>query len=178
MMKISTIEIRNNVHHGPFTFDQLVNVSELESLNNDIKQIDPVRVKGMCTVDKDELIFTFTIEGKMILPCARTLVDVPYPFSFQATEIFSTSPGLDEEDKEDGVHLLTEELLDLTPYIMENIVLQTPYLVFSDEKTLEEGEGWAFLEEEDHEKGKQNKIDPRLAKLKKLLDKDNGQNED
>src|SRR5690625_5430627 len=130
MMKISTIEIRNNVHHGPFTFDQLVNVSELESLNNDIKQIDPVRVKGMCTVDKDELIFTFTIKGKMILPCARTLVDVTYPFEIHATEIFSSSSQLTEEDEEDGVHPLIEETVDLTPYIMENIVLETPYLVF------------------------------------------------
>src|SRR5690625_7105995 len=123
MMKISTIEIRNNVHHGPFTFDQLVNVSELESLNNDIKQIDPVQVKGMCTVDKDELIFSFTIEGKMILPCARSLVDVPYSFSIDATEVFTTSPQLDREDEENDVHQLLEETLDLKPYIKENIVL-------------------------------------------------------
>jgi|SRR5699024_2144548 len=171
-MKFSTVELKNNAHNGPFTFDQHVNVSELESLNNDIRQIDPVRVKGMCTVDNEEFIFTFTIQGKMILPCARTLVDVPYLFTFEATEIFSTSPHLDEEDEEDGVHQLTEETIDLTPYIMENIVLETPYRVFSDEKAIEAGDGWSFLEEDTHEKEKENKIDPRLAKLKNLFDKE------
>jgi|SRR5690625_3825466 len=176
-MKFSTMEIRNKSFDGPFTFDQLVDVSELESLNNDIRQIDPVRVKGMCTVDKEEFIFSFMIKGKMILPCARTLVDVTFPFEIQATEIFSTSRELSEEDEEDGVHLLTEETVDLTPYIQENIVLETPYRVFSDEKVLDEGEGWSFFEEDEHEEEKDKKIDPRLKKLKQLLDNDNGKQE-
>src|SRR5699024_12194978 len=75
-MKFSTTELRNNTVDGPVVFDEMVDVSELENLNNDIRQINPVRVKGICTADKDEFIFSFSIEGKMILPCARTLVDV------------------------------------------------------------------------------------------------------
>lgn len=169
-MKFSTMEIRNNAFDGPYLFDEIVDVSELETLNNDIRQIDPVRVKGMCTIDKDEFIFSFTIKGKMILPCARTLVDVTYPFEFKATEIFSTSHDLDEKDEEDGVHPLTEETIDLTPYLKENIILETPYRVFSDEKALEEGDGWTFYEEEKLEAEKENTIDPRLAKLQNLLD--------
>lgn len=169
-MKFSTMEIRNNAFDGPFMFDEIVDVSELETLNNDIKQIDPVRVKGMCTIDKDEFIFSLSIKGKMILPCARTLVDVTYPFDFEATEIFSTSDNLDEKDEEDGVHPLTEETIDLTPYIKENIILETPYRVFSNEKALEEGEGWTFYEQEQYESEKENTIDPRLAKLQNLLD--------
>ncbi len=176
-MKFSTMEIRNNAFDGPFLFDELVDVSQLEKLNNDIRQIDPVRVKGMCTAEKEELIFTFTITGEMILPCARTLVDVTYPFEINATEVFSMSDTLDQEDEEDGIHPLTEETLDLTPYIMENIILETPFRVFSNEKALEEGEGWSFFEEDELEAEQENKIDPRLAKLQSLLDKNKGKKE-
>ncbi|MBO1003530.1 YceD family protein [Pseudogracilibacillus auburnensis] len=172
-MKFSTAEIKNKSFDGPFYFEQIVDVSELETLkNNDIKHIDPVQVKGMCTVDKDELIFSFSIIGKMILPCARTLVDVPYSFHFNVTEVFTTSEHIDEEDEENGVHQIFEETLDLKPYIKENIVLEAPYRVFSDEKGLEKGEGWAFYIEDEHQKEKQETIDPRLAKLQKLLNND------
>ncbi|MEI3606738.1 YceD family protein [Pseudogracilibacillus sp. SE30717A] len=174
-MKFSTMEIRNNAFDGPYLFDELVDVSDLVKLNNDIRQINPVRVKGMCTVEKEEFVFSFTIKGEMILPCARTLVNVSYPFEINATEIFSTASTLDQEDEEDGIHLLTEETLDLTPYIMENIILETPYRVFSDEKALEKGEGWSFYIEEDELKTEQeNKIDPRFAKLQSLLDENKG----
>ena len=171
-MKFSISEIQKNAFDGPVLFDETVDVSELESLNNDIRQIDPVQVKGMCTVDGDELIFNFAIKGKMTLPCARTLVDVIYPFDFQVTEVFTTSTIVDEDDEEDEVHQIREETLDLIPYIKENIVLETPYRVFSDEKPLEEGEGWSFHEEETFEKEQKEKIDPRFAKLQKLLDED------
>jgi|SRR5690625_4455613 len=176
-MIFSMMEIRNNTVSDPFAFDEIVDVSELETLNNDIRQIDPVHVKGICTVDKDEVIFSFTIKGKMILPCARTLVDVTYPFEIKATEIFSTSASLVEEAEKDEIHLLTEDTLDLTPYIKENIVLETPYRVFSDEEVIEEGDGWAFYEEDQHKVEKETKIDPRLAKLQKLIDKNNKQKE-
>lgn len=174
-MKFSITEIRNRAFEGPFAFDQMVDVSELASLsNNDIRQIDPVHVKGICTVEKEELIFSFTIEGKMILPCARTLVDVPHSFRIRATEVFTTAGHIDKEDIEDGVHQVFEETLDLKPYIKENIILETPYRVFSNEKGPEKGKGWAFYLEDEHQKEQENKIDPRFAKLQQLLNKDNG----
>lgn len=170
-MKFSLMEIKNNSFKGPYAFDGIVDVSDLTTLNNDIRKIDPVHVKGICTVDKDEYVFSFRVKGHMVLPCARTLVDVEYPFEFQATEIFTTSPFLSKEDEEDGVHQVDQEMLDLTPYIKENIILETPYRVFSNEKPLEAGEGWTFREEDDYNKGQEARIDPRLAKLQQLLDK-------
>lgn len=171
-MKFSITNLRNETYVGAVSFDELVDVSELESLNNDIRKIDTVRVKGICTIDKDEFVFSYSIKGEMTLPCARTLVDVPYPFDIHATEIFTTSSQVDKEDEEDGIHQILEETLDLTPYIKGNIVLGMPYRVFSDEKAIESGEGWSFSIEDDYEKKKQETIDPRLAKLQSLLDND------
>lgn len=172
MMNFSITTLRNETSFGAMTFDESVDVSELESLNNDIRKIDTVQVKGICTMDRDEFIFSFSIQGEMILPCARTLVDVHYPIEIQATEIFSTSLDIDEEDEEDGVHQITGETIDLTPYIKENIILTMPYRVFSDEKGLESGEGWALSTEDEFNKEKEETIDPRLAKLQSLLDND------
>lgn len=172
MMKFSITTLRNETSDGAMTFDDSVNVSELESLNNDIRKIDTVQVKGICTMDREEFIFSFSIQGKMTLPCARTLVDVHYPIDIQATEIFSTSLSIDEEDEEDGVHQITGETIDLTPYIKEDIILTMPYRVFSDEKGLEGGDGWSLSTEDEFDKEKEQTIDPRLAKLQSLLDND------
>lgn len=172
MMKFSITTLQNETSFGAMTFDEPVNVSELETLNNDIRKISTVQVKGICTMDKDEFIFSFSIQGDMILPCARTLVDVDYPIDIQATEIFSTSLHLDKEDEEDGVHQITGETIDLTPYIKENIILSMPYRVFSNEKALEGGDGWSLSTEDEFNEKKAETIDPRLAKLQNFLDKD------
>ena len=55
---------------------------------------------------------------------------------------------------------------------MENIILSMPYRVFSEEKAIEDGEGWSFFIEDDYEETQQDTIDPRLAKLQSLLDND------
>jgi len=176
-MKFSVMEMQQKASSEPFIFDEKVDVSELaSSYNNDIKEIDPVRVKGMATIDGNEFIFSFSIEGQMILPCARTLVDVPYELKVHATEIFTTSDFITKEDEEDEVHVIDGEMIDLTPYILEHIVLATPFRVFSDQEALDTGDGWSFRLEDEHQEEEANKIDPRLAKLGKLL-KNKDQNE-
>ncbi|MEJ8778687.1 YceD family protein [Pseudogracilibacillus sp. ICA-222130] len=169
-MIFSAIELQQKAAMEPFVFQGEVDVSSLAtSTNNDIRQIDPVFIKGMCTVDRQELIFSFSIEGKMILPCARTLVDVPYAFKFDVTEVFSTALVLEEEDEEDEVHLVTDDLIDLTPLIEEQILLKMPFRVFSEEEALDGGEGWTYYLEEERIEEEKNKIDPRLAKLQDLF---------
>src|SRR5690625_3119564 len=169
-MKLLTSKIRQEALDSPYFFKGTVDVSTLESLNNDIRKIEPVEVDGFCTVDQDEFIFSYTIQGKMILPCARTLVDVPYPFSIEATEVFTTKQTLTEEEEEEEVHPITDDTIDLTPYIMQSIVLETPYRVFAEGAKIESGDGWSFYEEDEHRKREEEKIDPRLAKLQVLLD--------
>ena len=171
-MKFSVMEMQQKASYEPFVFDEEIDVSELASSNNnDIKEINPVRVKGMCTIDGKEFIFSFSIEGQMILPCARTLVDVPYDLKVHATEIFTTDDVITAEDEEDEVHVIEGEMIDLKPYILERIVLATPYRVFSDQEVLDTGDGWSFRLEDEHEEEEAKKIDPRLAKLGQLLDK-------
>lgn len=177
-MKVSVSQIRNASHEKPFEVENTVDVSELETMNNDIRRIEPARVKAVFRAEKEEIIASLNIKGKMILPCARTLVDVPYAFDFTADEVFSTSPYLTEDDLENEIHPVEGEMIDLEELIKENILLETPYRVFSEEENPEgaapeEGEGWSFVQEDEIE---EKTIDPRLKKLESLL-KDKEENE-
>lgn len=155
-MKIPIGHIKKNAGNAPFRFDEQVDVSELETMNNDIREIGPVHVHGRADEQGNDIVFTFSIEGNMVLPCARTLVNVPYPFAIDALEIFSESP-YNDEDAENEIHPIEGEVLDLTPLIKENILLEVPYRVFSDDEEVIsqapfEGEGWEFISEDNQEK--------------------------
>ncbi|KGX88555.1 YceD family protein [Pontibacillus litoralis] len=171
-MKFPLQRLKAASDQKPFPFEGDVDVSELEQMNNDIRSIAPVHVKGKAVNHGEELQFDFTVTGTMVLPCARTLADVSHPFSFQTMEMFSLSPY--HEEGEDEIHKIHGEVLDLTPYIKENVILEVPLQVFSDdEQVLDqapmEGEGWQFISEVK----KEDKIDPRFAKLQNYLNNNN-----
>ncbi|HLR07835.1 MAG TPA: YceD family protein [Bacillota bacterium] len=176
-MKFTLGQIRKNAHRGPMKFAQEVDVSELESMNNDIRKIKPVQIDGTCYFQGEKIIFSFTMTGEMILPCARTLVDVVYPFTIKANEMFTTSSDYSDDHAEEGIHPVEGEVIDLMPYIKENILLSVPYRVFSDdpqavENMPTEGKDWKMVTPEEMEKEKSS-IDPRMKKLESLLKKNN-----
>src|SRR5699024_10675425 len=101
---------------------------------NDILKTFPVHVVGSCVLQGEEMIFSFNISGKVILPCALTLVEVPYEFDIDAVEIFTTATDMTEDDEEDEIHFVDGESLDLAPSIKERILLDIPYRVYSKNK--------------------------------------------
>lgn len=179
-MKFAVSQIQKDALQQPMTFDREVDVSEIETLENDILKAFPVHVVGSCVLQGEEMIFSFNISGKVILPCARTLVEVPYEFDIDAVEIFTTASTMTEEDEEDEVHFVEGEVINLTPLIKENILLDIPYRVYSKNEevlrnALVQGEGWELVEESDAvvDEDREQPIDPRLKKLKQFMDKNN-----
>lgn len=179
-MKFTISQIRKEALQQPFSFDREVDVSEIETLGNDIIQSFPVHVQGTCALQGEEIIFSFNISGKVILPCARTLVEVPYHFDIAAMEIFTAAMSTNSyEEDNDEVHIVEGEVIDLSPFVMENILLDIPYRVYSKneedlQNALMQGEGWEVVDESDIEvdTGEQP-IDPRLKKLQRFIDKNN-----
>ncbi|MDY0408091.1 YceD family protein [Paracerasibacillus soli] len=154
-MKFTLGQIKKSAHSKPFEFAGDVDVSELEKMNNDIRKIGFVHVKGSCILNGEQITMDFAIAGTMILPCARTLVDVEYPFTIQAKEYFTTSPYYGEDEEEQEIHPVHGEVLDLTPYIKENILLEVPFRVFSENTDASEvphsGQGWRVGPKEEKE---------------------------
>ncbi|WP_070120209.1 YceD family protein [Bacillus marinisedimentorum] len=160
--------------HKDLTFDETVELSELENEKNDIRSLSPVRVTGEGRFSGNTLTFDLRIKGKMILPDSRTLADVDYPFDMKTEEMFNLNPSpYETEEEEAEIHPVTGDVLDLTPYIRENILLEIPMQVFSDEPDKgpapQSGKDWEVVTEKENS----GKIDPRLAELGKFFDKEN-----
>lgn len=174
-MKFSIDDIRIQSVQQPFSFERTIDVNEVKEMNPDVIHISPVTINGQAVVDKDEFIFTFTMEGVVTLPCARTLVEVDVPFSYDADEVYSAKDHITAEELAEEVHPIEGYFIDLRPQIVEQIILQLPYRVFSDEEVLEDGNGWNYYSETDQSEQKElqrESIDPRLSKLKQLLNDD------
>lgn len=148
-----------------------VDLYDLVQNHPDLREITPVHVQGHADISSMKVIFHLTITGEMTLPCARTLVDVKYPFEIRTSETFLFSS--DEYETSEQTHVVQGEVIDLMPIIHELVLLEIPLQVFSDEEenkqesAPQEGKFWKLIKDEEQ----QNKIDPRLASLAKLLDK-------
>ncbi|EIT84907.1 hypothetical protein A374_12710 [Fictibacillus macauensis ZFHKF-1] len=171
-MKWSLQELKN-FYRKPLEFDEYVDVSNIRSLDPEIRRITPVHLTGHADINRQRATFYFTIQGEMTLPCANTLADVVTPFLIKTTEIFLLDPGFTVPSEEDNLHTVEGHYLDLLPCIEELILLEKPMKVVADPATKDvkappEGEGWQIVTDED----RNNRIDPRLADLAKFFDKD------
>ena len=115
-----------------------------------------------------KITFHMSIKGHLILPCSRTLVDVNYPIDVETTETFLLNGSIYEREEE--VHQVKGDVIDLMPIINEILLLEVPMQVFAKDRTEEgapqSGKDWEVI----HEQEKKDKVDPRLAGLAKFFD--------
>jgi uncharacterized protein len=154
-------------------FDEVVNLDSVKKRNPDIRSIDPVQVSGSCTIDHGKLTCRFSLDGKMVLPCSRTWVDIDYPFHIEATEQYSWDETVIEMEEE--IHPAEGDYVDLYPALEELILLEVPLQIISENaKDLKkvDGKGWSFTTTEEYAAEQKAKVDPRLAGLANFFDKD------
>lgn len=149
--------IYNNLYKIPV--NGVINISDDAISNTDIRRISPVKVSGFLYNNDEEYELNINIKGEMILPCARTLKDVKYPFDIDINEII-------DEKNEFDVKII-QNRLDIFPIIWQYILVDIPLRVLhpdAKEKPLQ-GSGWRLITEDD----KKEKIDPRLEGLSKFI---------
>ncbi|WP_223700337.1 YceD family protein [Sutcliffiella deserti] len=169
-MKWTLFEL-NQLQHKGLEIDETVDVNDITT-NSEIRSIDPVHVIGRADLSSKKVTFHLTVEGSMVLPCSRTLVDVDYPFTIKTTETFLFQPAEYESDDE-ILHMVEGDVIDLLPIIREAIILEVPMQIFSESPDKEEaapqsGKDWDVISEKDQT----TKVDPRLAGLAKFFEKD------
>ncbi|WP_100330813.1 YceD family protein [Bacillus xiapuensis] len=166
-MKWSIIQLQKLREKG-LILDELADMQSLKDRDPQIRDITPVHVTGKADISPEKVTFHLQVEGQMILPCSRTLVDVEYPFDFQMTETFLLKPSLfDESEDEESLHKVQGDVIDLAPVLEEAILLEVPMQVFSedaDQHLIQSGKGWEYHQEEQLSK-EDKKVDPRLAGL-------------
>ncbi|HJV30722.1 MAG TPA: YceD family protein [Bacillales bacterium] len=152
-----------------FPIDELIRIDEIKETDPSIREVSPIHIKGRADIDSTKITFHLRIEGHLILPCSRTLVDVNYPINVETTETFLLQDSEYSADEE--VHQLKGDCIDLLPVIREIVLLEVPMQVFCEDVNSEgaapqSGNDWEVVHEDDQTK----KIDPRLEKLAKFFD--------
>ena len=127
--------------------DELIKSSEIRKLK-DVKFIG--EITKLCDGD-------FSICGKlngvMVLPDDITLEDVNVNFSSDVEESFGIFNKNDDE-----ILKIVQNRLDITEFLWQNILVEIPLKVVSDENQslTMEGDGWRLVTEEELEKEKSN----------------------
>ena len=157
-MKIDLTKlIYSNLYRIPV--DSVFDIPKDYLKNTDMRDISPVKVTGYVSNNEEEYELNINVSGEMILPCARTLKDVKYPFSIDIIEPIG-------ENNENSLEIV-QNSIDIFPIIWQYILMDVPLSVLHpDAKDFHmEGEGWHLITEDD----KKEVIDPRLAKLKDYI---------
>jgi len=109
--------------------------------NSEIRKLKNINVIGIVSIDyEDNLILNLNINGTMVLPCAVTLNDVDYNFDTE----FEENLGKFEE-----IYKKNKNTLEISDILWENIVLEIPIRVVSDdlEPSNTSGDGWELISE-------------------------------
>ena len=128
--RFSKIEIEDNV---------IFNEEYLK--NSEIRELKNINVTGLISIDyEDNLIMNLNINGTMVLPCVVTLKDVDYEFDTE----FEENLGKFEE-----IYKNNKNTLEISDILWENIVLEIPIRVVSDEiePSNTSGDGWELISE-------------------------------
>ncbi len=155
-----------------FLIDETIRVDEIKQDDPTIREVSPMHITGRGDIDSTKVTFHLKIEGHLILPCSRTLVDVKLPINVETTETFLFQGSVYETEEE--TYQVKGDVIDVMPIIREILLLEVPMQVFcedveSEEAAPQSGKDWEVIHEEDQSK----KIDPRLAGLAKFFDENN-----
>lgn len=151
----------SKVDEKGIVIDDIVSFGEEYIKNTSIKELNNVKVNGRAYYSvTNEIVFDCDVEGSFLLLDAMDLEPVNYPFNIKISEVLS----------ENATELSKNEVktLDIMDILWQNIVLEVPisFRRDPDKKYNIEGEGWELVDEE------RKKVDPRLAPLLELLDKE------
>ncbi len=161
-MKFDLTRLKNGIEMY-IPIDLTYTFTKEELAGTDILSLDDVKIIGEITQNSfDEIELSVQVEGDIILPCSVTLKPVKVPLHI---EIEENIVNFMEETQENSI--ICENTLDIFPIIWENILMEIPMKVVSDDisdRTLS-GNGWKVISELKKDEG----TNPELEKLKDLL---------
>ena len=156
-MNIDLVRLKNGI-------DEKLSVDSSYLENSEIDELKNVNVEGYITKNSiNDYMININIKGTMVLKCAITLKPVDYDFDIK---IDDNLDKIYEEITQNDIKL--ENTIDIFPIIWENILMEIPMKVVSEEaKDIElKGDGWRLITE------KKADINPAFEKLNELLDKE------
>jgi uncharacterized protein len=109
------------------------------------------------------------VQGQLSLPvklvCSRCLTTFEETLWMQFHEVFTQKPELMPEDEPEDIHLVSEDKIELTPYVEETVSLALPYIPLCTKACKGLCPECGQNRNEQPCACKQEKLDPRLAGL-------------
>ena len=150
----------------PMSYEGKITIPKTYYEKTEILELPEVEVSFSITKDlnQDDL-FHLKAKGILYLQDAKSLEKVSYPYQFEIEEKIG-----ENEDFFDKKGKNSQNSLDIIEILWENIVLEIPisYSVAKDDIFEAEHEGYRVAKEGE----KKSEVDPRLAPLLGLLDKE------
>jgi len=162
-------ELIRNPH---VTIDEDITIDpEVFASNTRINSLGKTHIKGSGYLEgQDRFYADAHIEGIMLCPDAITNKEIEVPFATDIQEFYSFLEG---DANDDSVRIVTDEVIDLTPAVIDAILMEVPLQATEAEaEDYPSGDGWRIIREEDYEKSRKDTMDPRLAKLKEYKEED------
>lgn len=156
-MKIDLLKLKLN-QVKEIIIDNKIKLDKQIYSNTDIRNIDDIYLKGNIVYHGDESFeLKLNIKTILVLPCSITLDNINYPIDININEDL----GEEENTK------IINNSIDLIPIIWQNIMLEVPLKVVSEnvDRSKFKGDGWRLITDEKELKEK----DTRLEKLKEFL---------
>ena len=161
-VQFDIIRLNNNIDKF-ISIDETYTFTQDELMGTDLLKLEDVKITGELFKNSlGNIELNVDVEGVMVLPCAITLKPVDYPFLITISgEIEELMENMEENQRN------FQNTIDILPIIWENILMEIPMRVVSDEaensNMTMEGEGWKFVTEEEE------KVSP-LSELMDMLD--------
>jgi len=143
-MIIDLTRLRNNLDKY-LEIDENISFSKEYLDMTDLLELNDVKVKGVISRNSlSEYDINIVISGTMVLPCAITLKPVNYEFKIELDD--NLDRILEENNKK------IENTIDILPIIWENILLEVPTRVVSENAKFDKisGDGWKLITEDDN----------------------------
>mgnify|MGYP003291195055 FL=1 len=178
-MKWTLKEIQE--HRGePVYFNEIINrETALMDRDKEILAVSDIKATGFLLYENRSVLANFQIDYTITLPSSRSLKPVEVTFNVPIFEMYVEDEISYEgsNDPEDVIIPIADGKVDLVPAIEDNILLNIPAQVLSEEELLSndmpQGDNWSVVTEDDlkkqRAKEKEEQIDPRFAGLKALL---------
>lgn len=140
--------------------NEIFSIDEKKLAESEIISLKDTKVVGTISSEGNDHYIECSINGIMVVPCSMTLKPVDYPFNIKVEGI------IEELFEEIGENVKNNQnTIDILPIIWENILMEIPIRVVSDDSAnlKLEGEGWKLITESE------KRLNPELQKLKDLL---------
>ncbi|WP_199617877.1 YceD family protein [Paenibacillus alkalitolerans] len=154
---------------GPVQLHGMLDMSELVSGRRDIRIEEPVKADLTALWDAGLAKVEGTLKAKLELVCSKCLKAFTEDIGYPVGEMFTQQRSI--ADKDEDVHLVHDERVDLVPHLKDSLLVQLPLAPSCDTAC----EGLCPVCGTDRNAQscdcEQETIDPRLAGLKDFFNR-------